>query len=349
MASEDGQNVPRDRALAALDHFLQRLLPYHLRRSSRWRHACPELRRQLAVELQQELTLDCLLCAAEIDAMPMREQNRRWFQRTDRWLYYERIAGRALEVVPAATTTGGFASAAEAESEQLAEQVEAPLPEAHGTTSRSVTAFAARIGASRKKARATWAKTARSLGFGPDYFAFWRQRLAEALTGLAADLLLDARVMVTLPRKRRAPDPSGRRRRIRCILKMLAVAPIASELALPIAHAKVRRKMRAVTPATLLEAAEKLDPWNPAIPLWRFEAAVVERDFRAASHALRRARLRTLDPVAVALSRARLLAVRGRAGAALRLLQRGAARRPDDARLRTALHTSQQALANLAV
>lgn len=347
MASKDGENGPRDRALAGLERFLQRLLPYHLRRSSRWRHAGAELRRQLAAELRQELTLECLLCADEIDALPERQQNRRWFQRTDRWLYHERFRVRALEDAQREATcdTGGFAGAALEESRRLARSVEAPFAHAHahgdGQAPRSVTALAARTGTSRTRARANWSNAAHRLGYGPDYFAFWRRRLAEALTGLAADLLLDAGVVATLPRKRRAPDPAGRRRRIRRILRMLAVAPMATEISKPVAHAKVRRKMRVVDPATLLEAAERLDRWNPAIPFWRCEAAIVDRDFRAAAQALRRARARTLDLVAVALSRARLLAARGRVDAASGLLRRAHARRPWDARLCAALRAAR--------
>lgn len=341
MASKDGENGPRDRALAGLERFLQRLLPYHLRRSSRWRHASTELRRQLAAELRQELTLECLLCAEEIDALPEREQNRRWFQRTDRWLYRERFRIRTLEDAQCEVTcdTGGFAGAAEEESHRLARSVGASFAHAHdtGQAPRSVTALATRTGTSRTRARVNWSNAANRLGYGPDYFAFWRRRLAEALTGLAADLLLDAGVVATLPRKRRAPDPAGRRRRIRRILRMLAVAPMAAEISKPVAHAKVRRKMRVVTPSTLLEAAERLDRFNPAIPFWRFEAAIVDRDFGAAAQALRRARTRTLDEVAVALGRARLLAARGRVMAASALLRRAHARRPRDARLCAAM------------
>jgi hypothetical protein len=347
MASEDIENEPRARTLAALERFLQRLLPYHVRRSSRWRHACPELRRQLTDELRQELTVDCLSSVAEIDALPERAQNRRWFQMSDRWLYRERMRARTLEDNPMAapTTLGGFATAQEQESRRLAQQIEAPLVPHRGPVvpSRNVTAFATHAGMSRAKARKTWTSTARRLGYGPEYIAFWRRRLAEALTGLAADLLLDAGVVATLPRKRRAPDPSGRRHRIRRILGMLAVAPMDQEVKAPLAQARLRRKMRLVHPAMLLEAAERLDPWNPTIPPWRFEAATAVGDHHGAALALRRARAHAFDPVAIVLARARLLAARGRVEAAFRLLQRASARRPHDERLHMAHGASLRA------
>jgi len=176
-------------------------------------------------------------------------------------------------------------------------------------------------------------------GRGPDYHEFWRARLAEALVGLAADLLLDRGALHVLPRARRCPDPRGRLRRIRAIVSRFHVLPSTIDVRRA-ARPWVRRpRLDGDAPLLLLEEAVRLLPFAPGAWLWLFEAHVAAGHLRSAVRALRRCRSCGGERAAILLARARLLEARGRWPAAIALLRRAARRWPLETRVRQALAT----------
>src|SRR5262245_25374577 len=74
-------------ALAALEPFLQRLLPAMLRCNRRWRRLPEPSRRDLIGDLRQELRLDCLEHLPVVLQLPQRERHQRWFRLVERWIY----------------------------------------------------------------------------------------------------------------------------------------------------------------------------------------------------------------------------------------------------------------------
>jgi len=345
-------------ALAALEPFLQRLLPAMLRCNRRWRRLPEPTRCDLIGDLRQELRLDCLEHLPVVLQLPQRERHQRWFRLVERWLYRHqpRAEVAALDHEPGAA--GGGAAF-----EPTVQTLRGLLPgvatnvldhlvhraERHrnGRCNTTATATAIGLGLRRNGVRRLWADTAARLGYDDDFVAFWRRRLAEALLGLAADLLLDRGDLNVLPRRRRKPDPKGRLQRIRRIHAALTVRPVP--FALRRSMSLVLRSAAALTPVALLDEAARLQPFEPAIPLWRFEAAVAATDHAAACRALRRARALGADPVAVVLARARLLEARGRGHAALLLLARARGRQRDDGRLASALASAAPLLSAAAI
>ncbi|MGE3173562.1 MAG: hypothetical protein AB7O97_13140 [Planctomycetota bacterium] len=343
----DADDGPATAALAALEPFVRRLLPAQLHRHAQRRRLPPGDRRELLDDLHQELRLDCLLHPTAIAALDERERHQRWFRLAERWLYRQRRRGE--EVAEdldwlAGGAAVGDAPAPEASAALLPAAVHRRLvavqrrSERHRNGRCNLTATAARLGLGRRELRGLWAEVASHLGYDDAFLAFWQRRLAEALCGLAADLLRDQGALCLLPRARALPDPEGRLRRIRRIRAALSVRPVP--FALRRMLAQVLRRRSAPTPAGLLAAAAALHP-SGTVRLWQFEAAVLERDWADAARALRAARVAGCgDDLAVALvlARARLLQVRGRDDAALQLLRRASDRRAGrEPRLRRAL------------
>jgi tetratricopeptide (TPR) repeat protein len=175
-------------------------------------------------------------------------------------------------------------------------------------------------------------------GRGVEFLEFWRKRAAEALLGLAADLLRQAEAVRLCPRPRSLPDPRNRLRRLSRIRAAVATQPLPPDLRVALSPTRLRLANSAAAAIDLLEQAADLDPFQPALPLWRFEAAVLAGELRDAAQALRRAsRQLRADRVAIALARARLLEARGRVVAAAQLLRRVSRRWPRDVRPMQAL------------
>jgi hypothetical protein len=329
----------RELALLALASFTERLLYGQIRRHGRCARATTERRRQLHAEIQQELRADCVEHAAEILSLPIRERHSRWFRMAERWLYREHRSASCGDDGDQADirSPDGFLALLRAEAERMAEQALGSAAYDRPTDQRdSVSSFARRVGLSRTDARDVWAQTATQIGYDEAYFAFWRRRLAEALTGLAADRLRDSGRLCLLPRRRAKPDPMTRSRRVQRIVERLRVAPQPHDIRKALAMLQRRRAIHRRSPAELLAAAARLDPKSPTIELWRFESAMADNDMLAAARALRRARRRSADPVAVALSRARLAAMRRGHAAGRAILARAIERHPSDERLRAA-------------
>lgn len=333
----------RAAALRTLEPFARRLLPGLLRRLLGWRGFTEHARHDLRLDLEQELRLDCLLHAEAILRLPPRSRHQRWFRLVERWVYRQRLRSQPTldDVEPAAPT-------ATADPAPTAENLRALLPDAptpllerlardarrHRNGRCNLGATASVLGVHRRHVRRYWERAAARLGYGDEFLAFWRRRLAEALTGLAADLLRDDGSVHLLARPRPRPDPEGRLRRIRRIHGILRVRPLPVDLRRALAPLLRRADPRALPPRALLALAQDLAPDCAAVALWQFEAALADARPDLAARAVRRARPLGADPVATALARARLLQVRGRPGAARGCLLAAAARHRDDRPLR---------------
>jgi tetratricopeptide (TPR) repeat protein len=214
----------------------------------------------------------------------------------------------------------------------------------HRNGRANVAATAAPLGLHPRRVRQFWEEAAARLGYGDEYLQFWRQRLGEALTGLAADLLRDRGQCLLLAGPRNRPDPAGRLRRIRRIRSQLMVRPLPPDLRRALSPSLRRGGVHGLDPRALLAHAAALQPDSPAVWSWSFEAAVARGDLRAAAADLLRARDCGGDAVSQTLARARLLEARGRHAAALALLGRALARLGDAGavRLRNALAAAGQ-------
>lgn len=320
----------RQQALSHWHYFCSCLLPGTVRRIAAWRRLPRANHADLQAELQQELAADCLEHAEQIVGQPPAVRHGRWMRLAERFIYRHCIA---TPRPPAPPGTG----------QEPAGPCEAPeLPFADDLVTlrngrRNLRRTAAGRGVNERSLRCHLDRLAERLGADGEHRAFWRQRLAEALTGLAADLLRDRGQVHLLARARRRPDPAGRLRRLRRMAVHFHIRPATLQ-----ERSILRRWLRpgAVAgdgaPRQLLESAAALDPGAGAVWLWLFEACLVERDLRAAARALRLGRHFAAAPgAACTLARARLLQTRGRPDAARALVRRGARRWPRERSLRT--------------
>lgn len=341
--------------LAWLDPFVERILPGLVRRLARWKGVPLRRDHDWHADLQQELVVDCLEHQDTIAGLTEAERHQRWFRLVERHLYRHRLRdARRAEVesdvnlipdpamVDPASGFRGMQDLPPARRALLRQLLAANTRLGNGRCNMTATSRAS--GTTRYEVRRLWTDLADALGFDDAYLAFWQRRLAEAALGLAADLLRDTGALRILgERQRRRPDPKGRRRRIRRIQRALLVRPLPSSL---------RQAMRGILRASrggparageLIQAAARLAPDHPAVPLWRFEAAIASGDLAGAAAALRTARVTAADRVPVILARARLLEARGRDRAALRLLSRSLVRCHRDGRLLAALRAASPA------
>ncbi len=332
--------------LLALAPFLQRLLPAMLRRHRRWRSLAGANRLELLADLHQELRLDSLEHEALVVALPPRERHQRWFRLAERWIYRQRSRADSIDDDAALDAGPVLTDATPTAADLHCLLPDVPIDvlerlvhrgEVLGNGRCNATATGQHLGLRRQQVRKLWARTATRLGYDDEFLAFWQRRLAEAITGLAADLLLDREQLVLLPRPRRRPDPKGRLRRIRRIRVVLTIRPLPYVLRQQLARL-LRTDRPPLLPTQLLSIAEQLQPGDPAIALWQFEAAIAAGDAVLAGAALRRARHLDADRTATALARARRLEVCGRMTAARRVLAHAHRhQRPNDGRLALAL------------
>ena len=327
-------NADRERALEALELFKKRVLPSFCRRIAQWKGTPEAMRSELVAEIEQEVALDCLEHAAEIAGLDDRLRNLRWLRLAERFVYrhwtaptrrrveqdLDAAAGR--DPVPRLVATSAAAAT-------IAEHAQ------HLSNGRmSLTATGRTLGWSLRQVRAVRRRAANELGLGPEYRAFWCRRLAETLTGLAADRLRDdARVWIASEQQRQRPDPNGRARRLRRVRAMLGRAPLDADTRATLQRWSARGAQWTAEPMELLDDAARLRPRDAGIELWRFEAAAAEGHLRTAAAAIRRARARGADPGSALLARIRLLEMRGHAPAAAALLARARQRWPRDGRL----------------
>ena len=324
-------------SLTLADHFTNRLLPQAIRRLAARRGLSRTQQRDLLEDAAQEIRLDALEHELEICALSATDRHQRWFRATERFVYRQRLCAPRLT------------EAAEGTEPPLPSEASVPLDLAqepwrslrdhtqrHGNGRPNLKATAGRMRLPERHVRQLWERYTSQLGYDDQFLAFWARRLAEALTGLAADLLRDAGACHLLPQRREAPDPQGRRRRIRRIRRMLQLRPLPHHVRRALALDMHDRAHAAAKPLQILVQATTLAPDFAAGWLWRFEAALACDHLADAAASLTQARRLRGDLPALALARARLFEAQGQLPRASRLLQR-AARRWPDARLRAAV------------
>ena len=188
---------------------------------------------------------------------------------------------------------------------------------------RNLGATAARHGMRVRELHRAIDDHAAAAGHDDDHYAFWRQRAAEALTGLAADLLRESSQLVLLSRRRRQPDPVARLLRLKHVAQRFPVRPVTRSVRVVLQPWVRRPRLDERSPRRLLAAALRLTPQSAAAWLWLFEACICDGDLAAAARALRQAQHCPTPPRgSIALARARLLEGRGRPQAALALVRR---------------------------
>jgi hypothetical protein len=343
-------------ALPSLRHFVRTALPAALRRLSCWKGLRPGWHADVIEDLEQDLALDYLENRAAIDALPQRERHERWLRLLAQRHYQIRL--RSQRAHTASCALPEIAARAPHCRETPAMELPAALGESdrerlnelltdshhHRNGRINATASAQRLGVPPAEVRALWRRLAAALGYDERFLAFWRQRLVEALIGLAADLLRDQRrVQVFGEARRTRPDPRGRLRRIRRIKDELSLRPVDADLKRVLARFTRRGLSQRLTARAALDGALELAPREPAALAWSFEAAIADGELGEAARALRALRQAGGDHGAAALARVRWLEARGRseAGFAWReraraVLERRLAKR-HDLRLRIVL------------
>lgn len=320
----------RAAALGYLDTFCARILPGTVRRIAAWKQLRGLRLSELLADLRQELAIDCLESARVVVELEPHERNGRWMRLVERWIYHHLVRPRAAEDVHEhlqapprwQVTLQPFAD------------IGVPLRNGRWNMAKSAASSGRRAANLRREVDRFVAQ----LGCDAEYDAFWRARLAEAMTGLAADLLRARGGLRLLPRARRPTDVRDRLRRIRAIGARFHVRPSTIEVRRLLRPWQRRPRLDDDAPLRLLESATLLGPRSAGTWLWLFEAAVQRADPVRAMRAVRRAR--QCDGAArasIVLARARLLEARGRPAAAVALVRRAARRRRGAARLREAL------------
>lgn len=312
----DQATSPAEQAMALLAPFCTRLLPGTLRRIIAWKRLPRTALPDLTEDVHQELALDCLQHAEAILALPANNRHLRWMRVAERWVYRTRVQpSREHRLIEDSWATP------EAR-EDLRSMPWLDMVALHNGR-RNLGATAARHGMRvRELQRAIDDHTA-AAGYDEDHYAFWRQRAAEALTGLAADLLRESSPLLLLSRRRRRPDPVARLLRLKQLAQRFPVRPVTRSVRVVLQPWVRRPRLDERSPRRLLAAALRLTPQSAAAALWLFEACVCDGDLAAAARALRQAQHSERPPHgSITLARARLLEVRGRPQAAVALVRR---------------------------
>lgn len=341
--AESAADATRARALQLLEDFSRRLLPGFVRRQIRWKRLSSDSR-ELVTDLRHRIAVDCLERPAALCAMAVSERNARWFRllenevrRGTRQRSGPGEAPVALDELPAPAVMS------DPELRDLIECVPRPLRALldHGFDHDGrpgLLGTAERLGICTTGARRMWVRLAERLGYGDDFLGFWRRRLGEVVLGMAADHLLASNRLQLLDGARWT-DPRRRRRRLCGIRGQMRVRPLPADLKKTLASVRHCGKRAADfgEAVLLLRTADRLLPFDPAVPLWRFEAALLQDDLALAARCLRKAQHLGGAQVGVVLARARLLEVRGRGRAAERLLSRAIQRQRGEPKLIAAL------------
>lgn len=326
-------NPIRTLALSHLDWFADHVLPGILRRIVSWKRLPIRELPDLLLELRQELAVDSLEHGDRIVAMPQEERHKRWMRLAERWVYRNRVlvTSRGHNEPDRVAAPPAPVPAAEVHEDPPLEVVAL----ANGRC--NVAASARRNGRRPGTLRRELDEIGDRLSGGGERAAFWQERLGEAMTGLAADLLRQRGGLHLLPTSHRDPDPRARLRRLRRLRAKFHIRATTLPIRRVLQKWVRRPRFHSDSPRRLLEQVTELCPGQPAGWLWLVEACLQEGDLRAAASHLRSCRTFTAPPPrAVVLARARLLEMRGRLTAALGLLRRARRRWPRDARLRLA-------------
>lgn len=326
----------RDRlaALELLHSFGEQVLPGALRRIAAWKQLARAELPELTRDLLQELAVDCLMHPREVVALTDAGRYERWIRLAERWIYRFYVRPRVPPARPAGQPS---ASLPEVATTVLPELPPHWIRLGNGRT--NLTASAVRDGRSLPSLQRELERLLRHVGGGAEHDAFWRARLAEALTGLAADLLRQRGAVHLLPERRARPDPGRRLQRIRVLGRRFHVRRATIDARRVVRHWHRAGALDAAdAPLGLLRDAVRVWPRSSVAWLWLGEAHCARSEFAATLRAVRaHRRLLAPQPGRAVLLRARVLEARGRLAAALALLARAARRWPHEARLRRAL------------
>lgn len=326
----------RTEALELLTRFQRRILPGMLRRVAAWKGIPNPMLREWQEDVIQELAVDCLENARAVAELPDRERHARWMRRAEAVIYRLRQSRNKLTEIAEETA---------APSRQAAPQPDVHLPELvtlnNGRT--NVLASIRQSGQTRRGLRQQLDKLAAQLGWDDERLSFWRARVVEALTGLAADLLLAQGPLLPLTCLG-PPALEKRRARLRQLSRRFPVQPSTRAIRAALRPWIRRNQDPEQPPRALLEQAVKLGPDSGPSWLWLFEACCQEDDADGAARAVWHAsRCSQVAPAAIVLARARVFEMRGRLPSAIKLLQRARRQRPLDRVLGQAI-TAIQAL-----
>lgn len=337
------EKAARDEALAMHTTFCSRILPQVLRRIAGWRRVPVANLGDLADDLSQEIALDCLEHTTEVLALPPPARHQRWMRLADRFVYRRTHHQRRHAELRADVVAPPQRPACEAEPAPRPAPGTLPtLPPPTGLVQLqngriNLGASAARCGSTTRRLRRELQVAASGLGVTTAHDDFWRRRLAEAMTGLGADLLR-TQTALRLLGVRQPPQPDAHWRRLRRVGRRLQIREGTQHDRRLVRPWLRRFPRRADAPQQLLAHAVQLAPEHAPAWLWRCEERLAAADLPAAVAALRSCRrLATPPRGSVTLARARLLEMRGRGDAAVALLRRAARRWPFERNLRAAL------------
>lgn len=320
----------RTTALELLTRFQLEILPGALRRIATWKGIPRRLLQEWLDDVVQELAVDCLEHASVIVRLSERERHSRWMRRAEAVIYRLRrqMSGLAAAVEEPAVPSW-----------QLERQPDVHLPPlvalSNGRT--NVLASIRQSGQARRDLREQLDQLAAQLGWDDERLEFWQARVVEALTGLAADLLLEEQSVLALS-SLPLPAPDRRRARLRRLGARFPVQP-STRVVRSVLRPWIRRNKHPEMDArSLLEQAVTLGPDSGAAWLWLMEACCHERDARGAVRAVWQARrCHGVSRSAVVLARARVFELRGRFDAGIKLLRRAKRRWPREHSIGAAL------------
>lgn len=332
------QDDPTERAaaLALLHTFGSRLLPGTLRRIAGWKQLGRGELPELLDELLQELAVDCLQHARAIVSMTPSQRHGRWMRLAERWVYRHHVRPRLPSASPSGRPRPFDRADPTADPAPLPDLPDGWVRLANGRW--NVSASAVRDRRPVAELRSELERLAVQLGCDGEYDAFWRARLAEALTGLAADLLRQRGGLRLLPGTRCTPDPERRLQRLRALRRHFHPRPSTIDARRLVRTWARPARFDADAPRRLLRAAVQAWPRSTIAWSWLAEECLDRGDLAGALAAARAERQVPGAPRSrTTLVRARVLEMRGRWSAALRLLERASRRWPHEARLRRAL------------
>ena len=175
----------RTKALDLLTGFQQRILPGMLRRLGAWKGIHPGSLREWQDDVVQELAVDCLEDAQAIVGLSERERHARWMRRAEAVIYRLRRGHSSAVAVLEET-------AAPSPHPELPPDLDLPPLVTLHNGRTNLLASIRQSGQSRRQLRQHLDDLAAKLGWDQEQMAFWQARVVEAITGLAADLLLRA-------------------------------------------------------------------------------------------------------------------------------------------------------------
>lgn len=304
----------RTAALELLTQFQHQILPGALRRVATWKSIPHRLLQEWLDDVVQELAVDCLQHANVIVRLPERQRHARWMRRAEAVIYRLR---RHLSRLATSVDEPAVANWRH----ECQPDVHLPALVALSNGRPNVLASIRQSGQARRHLRQQLDDLAAQLGWHGQ-LEFWQARVVEALTGLAADLLLEQHGIVpvsALP----LPAPERRRARLRRLGERFPVQPSTRVIRSVLRPWIRRNKHRELGARSLLEQAVALGPASGAAWLWLFEACCQERDAPGAMRAIWQARrCQGVCRATVVLARARVFELRGRFGTGIKLLRR---------------------------